>query len=218
MALGHGPKVVTDGLVLALDAADRNSYPGSGTTWTDLSGNGRTGTLVNGVGYNSSNRGYLSFDGGNDYVQINANASQLGIYDAPYTMSAFFRYFGKCMIFGTTVRATRQGLHHGVNGNLLFFGNYGESWVQGGVVSQNVWYHGTWVWSSTAPNTRVYRNGVLVASGNTNSFIGTQNISLGRIWDQNLNGNIAQVSIYNRALTASEIQQNFQALRGGFGI
>jgi hypothetical protein len=53
MAISYNPRIVTDGLVLALDAGNPKSYPGSGTTWTDLSGNGNNGTLVNGVGYNS---------------------------------------------------------------------------------------------------------------------------------------------------------------------
>jgi hypothetical protein len=64
MATFTGPNVVSQGLVLALDAGNSKSYPGSGTTWSDLSGNGNNGTLVNGVGYNSSNLGSLVFDGG----------------------------------------------------------------------------------------------------------------------------------------------------------
>ena len=63
MALAHSPKIVTDGLVLCLDAGNPKSYPGSGTTWTDLSGQGNNGTLVNGVGYVGTNGGSLSFDG-----------------------------------------------------------------------------------------------------------------------------------------------------------
>ena len=68
MALAHSPKIVTDGLVLCLDAANPKSYPGSGTTWTDLSGNGNNGTLVNGASYNSVNNGVfvLDADDGND--------------------------------------------------------------------------------------------------------------------------------------------------------
>ena len=68
MSNNYGPKIVTDGLVLCLDAADQNSYPGSGNTWYDLSGNGNNGTLVNGVGYNSGNLGSLVFGGVDDYV------------------------------------------------------------------------------------------------------------------------------------------------------
>ena len=67
MAQEYGPKVVTDGLVLCLDAADKNSYPGSGATWYDLSGNGTNGTLVNDTGLSS---GHMSFDGDDDYVSV----------------------------------------------------------------------------------------------------------------------------------------------------
>jgi hypothetical protein len=68
MGLSHSPSIATNGLVLCLDAANRKSYPGSGTTWTDLSGNGNNGTLTNGPTYSSANGGSLSFDGTNDVV------------------------------------------------------------------------------------------------------------------------------------------------------
>ena len=63
MALNHSPSIVTNGLVLCLDAANTKSYPGSGTTWTDISGNGTSGTLTNGPVFNSANLGYFVFDG-----------------------------------------------------------------------------------------------------------------------------------------------------------
>jgi hypothetical protein len=68
MGLSHSPSIITQNLVLCLDAGNPKSYPGSGTAWTDLSGNGNTGTLVNGVGYNSGNLGSLVFDGSNDHI------------------------------------------------------------------------------------------------------------------------------------------------------
>ena len=68
MSLGHGASIVRNGLVLYLDAANPKSYPGSGTTWKDLSGNGNNGTLVNGPTFNSANGGSIVFDGTNDYV------------------------------------------------------------------------------------------------------------------------------------------------------
>ena len=68
MAFNRGPKIVTQGLVLALDAASNNSYPGSGTTWKDLSGNNNTGTLVNGPTFSSANGGTFILDGSNDYI------------------------------------------------------------------------------------------------------------------------------------------------------
>ena len=70
MGVFAGPEVVEDGLVLALDAGNTKSYPGSGTTWTDLSGNGNNGTLTNGPTYSSSNGGSIVFDGVNDFVDI----------------------------------------------------------------------------------------------------------------------------------------------------
>ena len=210
--------VVIDGLVLALDAGVSRSYPGSGTTWTDLSGNGNTGTLVNGVGYNSANLGSLSFDGSNDYVDCGKTATQLGIYNSSYTMSAFFRVpnlSGDKMVFGTPTTAGNQGMHHGVRNNTFYFGHYGSD-IGGGTVVANTWYFGTWVWSSGG-STSIYINGSSVASGTTNGFVGTANIRVGSSWVV-FNGNIAQVSIYNRALTAQEIQQNFNALRSRFSI
>ena len=70
MSYRTGPKIVTDGLVLCLDAGDRNSYAGSGSTWYDLSGNGNNGTLINGVDYSNANKGSLVLDGASDYISL----------------------------------------------------------------------------------------------------------------------------------------------------
>ena len=67
---GGGGGIVTNNLVLHLDAGDSNSYSGSGTTWTDLSGQGNHATLINNPTYSSNNEGYLSFDGSNDYATL----------------------------------------------------------------------------------------------------------------------------------------------------
>ena len=76
MVYHTGPKIVTNGLVLCLDAADRNSYPGSGASWLDLSGNGYNGTLTNGPTFSSDNAGVFSFDGSNDYIQLLSPSSR----------------------------------------------------------------------------------------------------------------------------------------------
>jgi hypothetical protein len=80
-------KIVTNGLVLALDAADRNSYPGSGTSWTDLSGNENTGTLTNGPTYSSTNGGSIVFDGANDYV----STPLTNVNNVNFTYSVWFK-------------------------------------------------------------------------------------------------------------------------------
>ena len=71
MSVSYNSSIVTNGLVLCLDAGNPRSYPGSGTAWYDVSGNNKTGTLVNGPSYNSSNGGSFVFDGVDDYVNVN---------------------------------------------------------------------------------------------------------------------------------------------------
>ena len=84
MAGSTGPDIVTDGLVFAVDAANKKSYPGSGTTWTDLSGNGYDGTLTNDPTFNSSNGGSIVFDGTDDYVV------KTGVTYTPYCVDIWF--------------------------------------------------------------------------------------------------------------------------------
>ncbi len=74
MAIQRGPKIATSGLIFAVDAADTNSYPRAGTTWSDLRGRGYNGTLTNGPTFNSSNGGSIVFDGINDYVDFGTSA------------------------------------------------------------------------------------------------------------------------------------------------
>jgi uncharacterized delta-60 repeat protein len=96
MALSHSPQISLNGLVLCLDAANSKSYPGSGTTWTDLSGNGNNGTLTNGPTFDSDNLGSLVFDGVDDYSELTSN----------YTLSAGWTLsFWGNPIFDSTVPA-----------------------------------------------------------------------------------------------------------------
>ena len=81
MGINYSPKIVTDGLVLCLDAANPLSYTSCDSIWRDLSGNGNNGTLLGGPNYISNNGGLLIFDGVDDYINVGKNATQLGIYD-----------------------------------------------------------------------------------------------------------------------------------------
>ena len=217
MALSRGPKIITDGLILCLDAADKKSYSGSGDTWYDRSGNGSNGTLVNGVGFDSANGGSLSFDGSNDYV------------NAPLTksVSCTFSFWAKT----TTISANPMLFNAGASGggpDLFFYA---------GRISWNTWdgdnnrfastpasvtdgnYHHYVVVNDSASNAKLYYDGVLLgtatykdASANTNLTIG------GNIASYMWNGNIASTTIYNRAVTASDVLQNFNAMKSRFGI
>lgn len=217
MGIRYNTSIVRNGLVLHLDAANVKSYPGSGTTWNDLSGNGNHGTLVNGPTFNSS--GYFSFDGSNDYVDTGVTASTFGIYDAPYTMEAVFRVpnlSGDKMVFGNNATGTRMGMHHGVRNNTFYFGHYSAD-AAGATVTANTWYHGCWMWTSQSPYCRIYINSNLIGSSDAGSFIGTTSIRIGMSWAYS-NMDISFAKIYNRALTTTEIKQNFEALRGRYGI
>ena len=93
MALNYGPKIITDGLLLHWDIADKNSYPGSGTTIYDLSGNGYNGTLYNGVGFSLANGGVLTFDGVDDIVYL-SSAYSLDLRSTNNTVMGAARYSG----------------------------------------------------------------------------------------------------------------------------
>ena len=87
MALAHSPRIVRDGLAFYLDAANTKSYPGSGTTWTDISGKGNDGTLTNGPTFSSDNLGSIVFDGSNDHIGSIGTATDLGIREGSKSFS-----------------------------------------------------------------------------------------------------------------------------------
>ena len=219
MAFGNGPRVVTDGLVLALDAADKNSYPGSGTTWNDISGNGWNGTFQNGPTFNSSNIGSISFDGTNDRVST---------LFKPSGYRSYFIWVKYNIITGLPAGYSLTGTQEvnaynyiGIsNGGYFYyyFGTNGQE-VTGTILNANIWYYQGLTLSSDG-NARAYLNGSLVstlASGVGNTA--TAEFSVGCI-NQNhwINGNIASVIQYNRALSASEILQNYNAQKSRFGL
>jgi len=221
MALAHSPKIITDGLVLCLDAGNTKSYPGSGTTWTDLSGNGNNGTLTNGPTYSSSNGGSIVFDGVNDCIVVNNNANILS--KTAYTKIAWF-YPTSFVTNNNIVSGGNSGQHAfwlGASTNLR--AGHNGSWstvVSNTTLSLNNWYCGAVTYSDTS-GWVLYLNGIPeVTNASITTFTGNQEIVIGAYTTGSnvFTGRIPQVSIYNRALTASEIQQNFNALRGRYGI
>jgi hypothetical protein len=228
MALAHGaqePLGVRDGLVLYLDAANARSYPRSGTTWFDRSGNGNNGTLVNGVGYNSANFGSLSFDGVNDYVETIQSTTE-----SNFSVSGWVFYNGTVTTQQPVVSKWFSG---GRSWMLDTVGTNTLRWLIGGssggdvvittTITPNIWFHFTATYQTGTGNCNLYINANLVSSGvgRSSLLVPTNTIQIGRKGDSSIvwfKGNIAQVSIYNRALTAQEIQQNFNATRSRYGI
>lgn len=231
MALVHGaqePLGVRDGLVLYLDAANARSYPRTGNTWFDRSGNGNNGTFAGDVGYSGSNFGSLTFDGTDDYVPIGSTgfptASFAGTLSAWARTNTITGGFDLIVSYGgTSTNAARfLGITNTSGGNPIpcsfLFGGYANDLFASGV-PLNTWFNMAGVYTGT--NALMYVNGVLVSgptakSWNTSS--GNANIGRQTNGSEYWNGNIAQVSIYNRALTATEIAQNYNALKGRYGL
>jgi hypothetical protein len=228
--------IVTDGLVLWLDAANPRSYdyPYIGTTWRDLSGNNNTGTLINGPTYNSSNGGSIVFDGVDDYVNI-TNQIQFERTN-PFTLAAWANStnVNNNQIINNE-NASYRGYQLGIsnNGTPYFFIRSVVTTSYIGlttqlVLSTNQWYYivGTYDGSSNANGGKIYINGIsvdinIVGNNLTTTTISNETTWIGRRRPATTGpfvGRIPQVQIYNRALSQQEVLQNFNATRARFGI
>ena len=220
MATNYNPRIVTDGLVLCLDAGNTKSYPGSGTTWTDLSGNGNNGTLVNNVGYSN---GALSFDGVDDYASFVSNPSLTN----QITVEVWVQ------LSSTTPNGTGWILGR-ENSYRMIYSTGSFSWIC--ATTNNGWYTtGTNISATSVTpytqtyqvvgtyngsNNKIYVNGELKSTG--------ANISGNILTDGNYNlmrseaameygkGNLYSHKLYNRGLTAAEIQQNYLATKSRY--
>lgn len=236
MSVFSGPEIVNSGLVLNIDAANKRSYPGTGTTWTDLSGNSNNGTLMNGVGYSSNSLGSFIFDGANDYITIE-NSSSLNISGLNITLEAVYKNNDLAStLHGDGIISKGSGSNDGQyeilslpvdTKNKVFFrcatmGNYSP-----GLILMDVGI--PYMISCVLDNgyMRIYINGVMDGAGeqktgsiisrNTVTAIGSRQLQIGSNFSA-LNGSIYSTRIYNRALTTGEIKQNFEATRGRYGI
>jgi len=234
MGVGYNPRIVTDGLVLCLDAANVKSYPGSGTAWNDMSGNGNNGTLVNGVGYNGSNLSSLSFDGTDDRVVITNNElARIGTGNHTITAWVNNDIVTEEDFIGT---GTSQGdvllmIYIQAGGGAGGFRGHAWSSTGNSNIIDSPRAIGTGNWNMLTQrvtwggNIDLFENGVLtktqVLSGGAPTSSRTQFIIGCRAnggGGSHFDGKIANVQVYNKALTATEIQQNFNAFRGRFGI
>ena len=235
MAFGNGPSIVTNGLVLALDAADRNSYPGSGTTWSDLSGRNTNSTLINGPTFSSANGGAIVFDGTNDYSTTVAGQAFFQ-YTNQITVSWWVRRNGNIVsgagggqcTFNSDNMSTNVWLMHGIDDNTMRFyvNNSGTfTFSTTGTLLINTWYN--LVGNADSSAVRMYVNGVLSNSStgisgtivnNANSIIGWGIDPRFATGGRFFNGSIANAAVYNRTLSASEILQNYNATKGRFSL
>ena len=235
----YGPRTITNGLVLCLDAGNSKSYPGSGTTWTDLSGNGRTGTLTNmdGTNFNSANGGSLTFNGSDEYINL-SNRSLPLINVSQFTYSTFIKITGSTtniatfFSFGNGDNFPNDILFYYDNTNLLFQVNNNNdgggsfAYTRGSWSNISVVYDGTQ--STNATRLKVYLNTVqqtltfnytvpaTTSSVNyTGAGIGAYSTN-GFTANTSMTGNVGTASLYNRVLTATEIQQNYLATKSRY--
>ena len=231
MSVYSGPEIVNNGLVLHLDAANPRSYPGTGTSYFDMSSAVNNSTLVSGPAFVTSNKGNFLLDGVNSYVDCGVT-SQIGSSLTGLTASIWVNSSSR-----TPRCIAENGSNYNTNTFYIFQEdvNYIRFLVHGSVTYDgvdsnyvyqlNTWYNLVGVWQSGS-RVDLYTNGVLtngtrggsaqttVRNGNTNLHIGNRpgNTTF------RFSGNIGPAMFYNRALSATEILQNYNALRGRYSI
>jgi hypothetical protein len=206
-------QLVTDGLVLALDAANTVSYPGSGTTWYNLIPGGVNGTLTNGPTFNSANGGVIALDGVNDYIDVPINLTNTN-----YTIMGAARYV---VVGGRTFSAKNNNWLMGHwNGSTENY--YAEGWVSsvGAGTGDTNWRIYAATGNYSGDSWAFYVNGQLETGPNSNGVNGPNGFAIGSYQGSSefSNSHISNLLVYNRVLTATEISQNFNALRSRFGL
>ena len=240
MSNNYGPRIVTDGLVLCLDAADRNSYQGTGSTWYDLSGNGYNGN-IQGASFSESNGGSFSFTSANHRI----DQTGLGLSFASFSIESVIRPSSNDGGYNAIISSTlgsNNDYQYGLNWdlgtysttefsqmNLEISRNYGGFYIRDVMNSSfsfGIWTHVLLTVDHVNNNFIVYVNG---SQDYTAAYNGTityfDRISIGQRFYANqyqaastFQGNIALTKIYNRVLSANEVQQNYNATKGRFGL
>jgi hypothetical protein len=217
-----GRGIIRDGLVLDLDAGISTSYPGSGTTWTDLSVYSNNGTLTNGPTYSSSNGGSIVFDGVDDKVTFPNNTISTS---AGMTVEVWFKtssgtkyqdIFDLDDAYGVWI-VTNFSASGKINASFNTLSGY----MTADYVANN-WYQV--VLSGSGTSNFMYLNGVQVATA-SQTVATSINLNTARIGNvdgdrasEYLVGNVSCLKLYNRALTSAEISQNYNALKDRFGL
>ena len=226
MAFHRGPKIITDGLVLALDAANPKSYPGTGTTWKDLSGGGNNGTLTNGPTFNSTNKGIITFDGSNDYVvftmtgvNLDSSCSIEGWVrrnSLPTSWKTFFNIkpsSSNVPVFEFRTASTYQN----VFANYYNGGDYG---TPAATLPTQEWGHAIATYDGGG-TIKMYFDGQLVGTktGVPSFALGSNpRLTIGRAYtdDRNTDISVGLVRVYDISLTSDEVLQNYNATKNRF--
>lgn len=236
------PKIITDGLVLHLDAANPKSYRSGSSTWNDLSRGRNNGTLINGPGYSSTNGGNITFDGSNDYVNLGRSSNITGNNIQNFTVGSWIKYSSQAIsrvitiqrgsavnssLFGIAINETTGGAQS--IGSLGFFtrdfNNISHQWL---IHSDNYHLKNRYInvcCVIDGTNRYLYLDGQLI---NFDSGIGMQSVSgntdpaylaVGPTGnDLRFAGNISSITVHRKSLAANEVLQNYNATKGRFGL
>lgn len=216
MATAYYPSIITSGLIFCVDSANKKSYPGSGTSWSQLINSNNTGVLTNGATYNAA-ASSLSFDGSDDYVDFSGNLDTL----ANYTI----------MFWAKRDVESRMPFSSRTNTDFYWYGDNSWKYLHGGVngeyyypkptsIPLGTWGHYCVVYNGS--NVSIYRQGELQGSqATTGTANWTQGVRIG-YWTGGggyaWQGLISNVMMYNIALTAADVKRNFNALRGRYNL
>ena len=218
MSISHYPSVVTDGMILYHDAANVMSYSGSGSTWNDLSGVGNHGTLVNGPTFDANTKkGAFTFDGTNDYVNF-GNSSIL--QQSTGTLSAWTKASSPGAGYrGIIAKQGAYGLFY-TNSVLVAYDWAADAPRSTGInIADNTWKNVVLTYQSGVSNgTRIYINGVSVLTTTITILSQVANLFGGAEANasQYASCQISSFNMYNRALSAAEVLDNYNAMRGRY--
>ena len=230
------PPIVTNGLILHLDAGSRQSYVSGSTTWTDLSGNGNTGTLTNGPTFNSLNQGSIAFDAIDDKVTMTAGSnfaygtgdfSVEGWFYQTSVTSSFGDRIWCQTVSGTNYFIVQAGTDVASNSQPQIVFTFATSGGGTGIVSPivyplNQWNH--FCVSRISNVVSIYMNSIFsISAACTQDFSNITYVpTIGQFTHTNSNGfhgRIALIRVYKGVgLTAAQVAQNYNALKSRFGL
>lgn len=229
MSIYGGPDLITDRLIIHLDAANNKSYPGSGTVWNNTIASSNNATLINGVTYSPNNNGTFNFDGLDDRADI--AYSSTNFINVNFTWSVWIlgtvNNNGPMPIIGYGSGAwPRLGWRLNTNWTFSQYDNLGPGLdISFGLPSTTSWLNLTLVANYTNTRLQAYRNGTLITTLNNwkASSGNSGNLGLGRAGSTSwpnalLIGSLGPFMVYNKALTALEVSQNYNAMKGRFSL
>jgi hypothetical protein len=229
--LSGGPNIVVDGLVLALDAANTKSYISGSTTWNDLSRNNNNGTLINGPTFNTGSGGSIVFDGVDDYVEI-PDSPSLNFGTGDFTVLCWIN--GISVYPGGTKTIIWKGSRFdgnvagwsmawaGGTSDLFFIISSNTARLEGRVPGFGLWGGYKMVgMQRVGSNWRLINNGVTTSLGTFTGNVDTSSpiyFSRNGVYNSYFNYIMSNTCIYNRALSSTELLQNYNATKTRFGL